>query len=405
MSSNPIERSIQQELDAYSEAFKASLDNFTKWLKSERRSSTPPPSLNHEDPFSPSSDECASIGSPVLSGNDGHNIVSIDNVMFTQPKTDTHRSQDLYKTKDKENNNNNQILFPAFNSNNNNTDDAWTSHCNTTVRSYKLPEITFTGCILKSTLEKTQLRVPEIITEGLLVNKFLDEFESHIKQTNLNIEEHWYGLLEITFKGVRDRHIGLYVWFKKRLYEGLPWSSAKAIMKHQLGFESCNSKKTIKEALASYRQGVRESFDVFFNRFQSYVVACKALSLYPDHVLIYHFIFNVHTEVYNYIKECLHKQFELKARARTLPFPEEEYNSLSLGERDEINTLSRVPSSWEEFDTTIIFVNLRKLCLISQDATKRIVSQIYHRRVNREKKQERKGQSHRGGTKKIKTFA
>lgn len=385
MSSSFVAKSIQQELDEFTEALQANLDDFTRRLKSERRASTPPPPppLNHEDLFSPSSDDCASVGSPAVSVNDGHSFVSLDDAMFTQAKTDINRSQDQTKNKEN-NNNNNQNLFPAINSNNN---DVCASHRKPAVRSYNLPDITFTGSILKSTLAKKRLSLPELITEGLLVNKFLDEFESHIKQTNLNIEDHWYGFLEISFKSVRDQYIDLYVWFKKRLYEGLPWENAKAIMKHQLGFESCNSKKTIEEALVGYEQGARERFDLFYNRFQSYVAASKALSLYPDRVLIHHFISNVRAEAHTFIKNCLHKQLELKARERTLPFSEKEYAIFSLGERDDVNILCRVSSSWEEFNTTIISANMRKLCLISHDT----VSQVYPRRVHRAKLQARKG--------------
>ncbi|GAA5803140.1 hypothetical protein HPULCUR_008615 [Helicostylum pulchrum] len=370
--SSQVFKFIDQETERCTSELQAALDDFTNWLKYGRKNITPPPlpsppppQMNHEDPLSPSSDECASVGSPLVSGNDEYNIVGIDDIMFTELKqhTNIQSSQDLYKTKNKENNNNNQRL--AFS--NKNTNDLWTSQCDTKVRSYKLPDIPFTGCIYKNTLSKTQqLSVPEMIDEGLLVYKFLDEFESHFSRTNLNIEDHWYGLLEILFKDVRNKHIELYVWFKKRLFEGLPWSAAKAIMKHQIGFESCFSKKKIKEALFTYyRQRPRESFKVFYDRFETYVTACKALSLYSDHVLIHHFISNVHADLYQYMEECLYKQLALKGKARTLPFPEDEYNSLSLG-GDMVNVLSKVPSSWEEFGMTIVSAHLRKLCTISK---------------------------------------
>ncbi|KAG2234617.1 hypothetical protein INT48_003425 [Thamnidium elegans] len=402
-----IEQSIQQAIDECSGSIQAAFADFTNWVKSERRQSTPPlPPLNHEDPFSPSSDECASIGSPLVLGNEGYSIVRIDDVMFDQANnisqqhsTNTHNSQDLYKTKNK-GNNDNRRLFPAFS--NSSTNGFWTSHCDTSVRSYKLPEITFTGCIYKSTLQMTQLSVPEIVTEGLLVKKFLDDFEFHIKQSNLNIENHWYGLMEICFKSVRDKHIELYMWFKKRLYEGLPWSSTQAIMKHQLGFESCTSKKTINEALARYRQGPRESFERFYDRFQPYVAACKALSLHSDHVLIHQFISNIHADVYKYMEECLYRQLSLKTKNKTLPFPEEVYNSLFLG-GDVLQVLSKIPSSWEEFSSAIVSVNLRKLCTISNDAIKRTTKQIKPRRINREKLHERKAQRYFGGDTRKKT--
>lgn len=354
-----VEQTIQQAIDECTESIQAAFEEFNNWLKSEREARTTSPLNHHED----SSDECASIGSPMLA-NDRHDIICVNDYTFDHANIHSI-GQDLYKTNNQNKECNNQSLFPALSDKINNMP---TIHCDTKVRSYKLPEIAFTGCICTSTIQKTQLSVPEIVNEGLLVDKFLDDFESHIKQSNLNIENHWYGLMEISFKCARDKHIELYLWFKRRLYEGLTWSGAQAIIKHQLGFYSCTSKNTISEALTKYRQGPQESFEGFYYRFKSYVAACNALMLYPGYVLICQFISSVNIAVQKYMMECLinHPSFKTKVKSS---LPSEE-NNLLLHEI--FNVLKEIHFSWGEFDNAILSANFQNLCAIRKKKAHKI---------------------------------
>ncbi|KAI9340626.1 hypothetical protein BD770DRAFT_399600 [Pilaira anomala] len=201
------------------------------------------------------------------------------------------------------------------------------------------------------------MNVTEIVTEGLLVNEFLDDFEKAVRQIGLDIDENWYGLMEGSFKEMKERHLELYLWFKKRLFEGLPWSGAKTIIQRQIGFYSSEMTHEIKNALPSYIQRPDETFQRYYIRFSLYVVACKSLYLYLDHTLIHHFLTNQNTNMYNFLKECLKKQYQVKKDTKTLPLPLSVYNHLKSKHPQEhlvAIALAKVPSSWSEFGQTII---------------------------------------------------
>lgn len=222
-------------------------------------------------------------------------------------------------------------------------------------RSFSVPKIRFQGTIYNSLNKGIKIDVAEIVTEGLLVDEFLGDFEMAVRQIGLDIEENWYGLIEGAFKEIRERHMELYLWFMKRLFECLPWSGAKTIIQRQIGFHSTEMTNEIKNA--SYLQHTHETFQSYYVRYNLYAAACKSLNLYRVHDVIHYFLINQSTYMYEYLKQGLKKQYKLKKAANALPFPPSAYVHLTLWHPQEhllAIALAKVPSSWSEFSQTVI---------------------------------------------------
>lgn len=215
---------------------------------------------------------------------------------------------------------------------------------------FRLPDIKFSGAAHFDKLRSIRTSSVQLLSEGLLVDQFIVDFESQLKLSNLNIDCHWFDLLEVCFKEVKNTRLSLYVWFKKRFHEGLSWDRAQQLLRTEFGFGSPASCVELKNQFLSLKQYPGEHFQEFYSRFRPYAIACHKSNVFPEEkcFIIYHFLTNIISQgIRNYLCDVLCKMFQKKRQDNTLPCPESYYANINL------TALSKIPSSWLEFDQTI----------------------------------------------------
>lgn len=118
-------------------------------------------------------------------------------------------------------------------------------------KEFKVPIIAFNGTVYFNKLKSLPVSPAEMFNEGRLVDEFIEDFEKEVMRANLNLEYLWYDLLEACFKEARATRMNLYVWFKKRLHEGLSWDNAQLIIRAEFGFTHPDSIKELGKIASS----------------------------------------------------------------------------------------------------------------------------------------------------------
>ncbi|KAI7892484.1 uncharacterized protein EV154DRAFT_504599 [Mucor mucedo] len=226
---------------------------------------------------------------------------------------------------------------------------------------FSLPDIKFDGSVHFDKQQSISVPNSQILSEGLLVDKFIEDFETQLKLSRLDLDHNWFDLLETRFKQVRDSRLNLYLWFKRRLHEGLSWQNAKYLIRYNFGFHSSNSLALLKKQFLSLKQYPQEHFNDFYLRFSPYAFSCHIANIFSEKEdsIVYVFLsVIINSSILDHLFKAL----------RNLQNQKYENRSLSRPENHSVNTciksLSMVPSSWLEFDQLIIKPNMTYLILL-----------------------------------------
>ncbi|KAG2207363.1 hypothetical protein INT47_006837 [Mucor saturninus] len=226
---------------------------------------------------------------------------------------------------------------------------------------FRLPDIMFDGSVHFDKQQSLSVSNSQILSEGLLVDKFIEDFETQLKHSRLDLDHNWFDLLETRFEQVRESRLNLYLWFKRRFHEGLSWQNAKYLIRDNFGFHSPNSLALLRKQFKSLKQYPQEPFDDFYLRFYPYALSCHIAKIFSE---------KEESAVYVFLSVIVNSSIldHLCNALRNLQNQKYENGSLSRPENHSVNTcvksLSMVPSSWLEFDQLILKPNMTYLILI-----------------------------------------
>lgn len=199
----------------------------------------------------------------------------------------------------------------------------------------------------------------ELVQEGYKVNHFIKEFERQVGLSPLNLDGHWYGLLEICFKKTRTKDIKLYLWFTKRLYEGQTWFQAQALMKYHFGFDSPVVKQALQKLLDHHKRLIGKiSFAKCYERFRPIAQARIVANFVEDAVLVRKILTCASDRIQRcYFADIISEYFAIKTSKETdwkvvhNCFNHEiKYQLLTQA----LNESNKLDFNWKEFDERVM---------------------------------------------------
>lgn len=196
-----------------------------------------------------------------------------------------------------------------------------------------------------------------LIFDAKTLDQFLKDFEGTFALFGANIELHWYRFLRICFIKACKEKLELYLWFTRRLDEGLSWCDAKAILQLTFGYRSVKTEEAIRFGIEEYKLPVGLSFQNYFKLYRTCAGSAEFMAdantpAFTYQQLLKGFMKNISNKKLSSLMVSISKSvYKAKKSINLLPIPVERF----LEDENDVPTrfFGSIFVSWPEFQKHI----------------------------------------------------